>query len=140
MKQVNVGVGVIIMNGKKVLLGKRKKAHGEGTWQFPGGHIDFTETPEACARREVFEETGLTIAEIRRGPYTNDVFLETNKHYVTLFMLADYKGGHPKVMEPDKCDSWEWFSWDELPQPLFLPIQHLLQLSYSPYAVEEILA
>jgi 8-oxo-dGTP diphosphatase len=33
-----VGVGVCIVKDNKVLLGKRKNSHGDGTWAFPGGH------------------------------------------------------------------------------------------------------
>ena len=33
----------------------------------------------------------------------------------------------PKIMEPDKCEQWAWFSPDSLPSPLFVPIQNLLK-------------
>ena len=38
-----VGIGVIIRKDNKILLGKRKNAHGEGSWCFPGGHLEFNE-------------------------------------------------------------------------------------------------
>ena len=59
-----VGVGVIIIKDGKVLLGKRKNAHGEGSWSFPGGHLEFNEELFDCAKREVLEETGIKIKNL----------------------------------------------------------------------------
>lgn len=57
-----VGVAVFVISDSKIVLGKRKNAHGQGAWASPGGHLEFGETLEACAKRELLEETGL-IAE-----------------------------------------------------------------------------
>ena len=70
-----IGVAVIVVKSDRVLLGKRKGAHGAGTWAFPGGHLAFGESFEACAHREVMEETGLSICDLKMGPYTNDFFV-----------------------------------------------------------------
>jgi 8-oxo-dGTP diphosphatase len=130
---IGIGVGVIVRKGNNVLLGRRKGSHGEGSWSFPGGHLEIDESPEECARREVLEETGLAIANLRKGTFTRDIFPAEGKHYVTLFILADYESGDLTIMEPDKCDRWEWFSWDDLPQPLFVPIENLLKERYRPF-------
>jgi len=121
-----VGVAVIVVKDGRVLLGKRKNAHGAGTWALPGGHLEFNEAIEACARREVLEETGLHIQNIRNAAFTNDVFIEEQKHYVTLFVTAEYHHGDLDLREPQKCERWEWFRWDELPKPRFLPLENLL--------------
>ena len=126
-----VGVSVIVLNGDRVLLGLRIAGHGAGSWQFPGGHLEFGETIEDCARREAREETGLELRNLRPGLYTNDIFAAEGRHYITLFVLADYAGGTPEVSEPDKCARWEWFGWGELPQPLFLPIENLLRQGFA---------
>jgi len=128
-----VGVSVIICRDQKVLLGQRQGSHGAGSWQFPGGHLEYGEAIETCAIREVWEETGLEVAALERGPYTNDVFASEGKHYITLFLVARHAGGEPVAREPEKCDGWAWFGWDELPAPLFLPIQNLLALGWSPF-------
>ena len=127
-----VGVGVIIIKNDKVLLGKRKNAHGEGTWCFPGGHLEFNEEIEDCAIREVREEAGIEIKNIRIGTFTNDLFKKEGKHYVTLLVVSDYSFGKVKVMEPEKCEKWGWFEWDKLPKPLFIPIQNLQKMDYNP--------
>lgn len=127
-----VGVGVIVIKEGKVLLGKRKSAHGEGSWAFPGGHLEFNEKLEECAVREVKEETGISIKNIRQGTFTNDLFEKEGKHYITLFILSDFASGGVKVMEPERCERWDWFEWDKLPHPLFLPIQNLLKQKFNP--------
>ena len=133
-----VGVSAIICRDATVLLGQRQGSHGAGSWQFPGGHLEYGEAVETCAIREVWEETGLEIAELRRGPYTNDVFASEGKHYITLFLVARYAGGEPVAREPEKCAGWAWFRWDELPTPLFLPIQNLLELGWSPFGPDQV--
>jgi 8-oxo-dGTP diphosphatase len=125
MERPNVGVGVLIMNGDKILLGKRKSAHGEGYWAPPGGHFEFGEGWEVCAQREVLEETNLTITDVQFYAVTNDIFHETGKHYVTIFMRASHTGEPIQNLEPEKCERWEWFALDQLPDKLFLPFANL---------------
>ncbi|MFP4475241.1 MAG: nucleotide triphosphate diphosphatase NUDT15 [Desulfatibacillaceae bacterium] len=129
-----VGVAVIVRRNGRVLMGKRTNSHGEGRWAFPGGHLEWGEDLFDCARREVREETGLALSGARLGPYTNDVFRDEGKHYVTLFVVADALPGEPRLLEPDKCLAWDWFAWDALPEPLFLSTQNLLGLGYDPFS------
>ena len=136
-KWPRIGVGVIVQRGGHVLLGRRRStSHGDGGWQFPGGHLEWGESVADCARREVREETGLEVRITGQGPFTNDYFAGAepgaDKHYVTLFVLAESAAGEPQRLEPHKCDAWEWFTWDALPTPLFLPIVHLLEGGFTP--------
>lgn len=121
-----IGVGVLILKGTSILLGKRKNAHGHDTWAPPGGHLELGESWHECAQREVLEETGLQLASCRFFAVTNDIFDE-QKHYVTIFMQADYVGGQIENLEPDKCYGWQWFDIGQLPDNLFLPLRSLLQ-------------
>jgi len=131
-----VGIGVIIVKDNKVLLGKRKNAHGADSWSFPGGHLEFNETWEECAIRETYEETGIKIKNLKFATATNDIFPIEGKHYITIFMRCDYLSGLLENKEPEKCESWEWFNWDNLPEPLFQPIVNLLKQSYDPFLVQ----
>ena len=126
-RRPHIGVGAMVWNGDRLLLGKRISAHSENSWQFPGGHLEFGETVEACARREVEEEAGIKICNIIPSGFTNAVFIDADKHYVTLFVSSEYDSGELTVMEPDKCEQWRWFQWDSLPEPLFLPIRNFLK-------------
>ncbi len=124
-KKILVGVGVLIFNDEnKILLGKRKNSHGDGTWAPPGGHVEFGESPEECAARETLEEAGIRLKNLKRMSFVyNASGLMNNKHYITLFVAGKLSQGIPKVMEPHKCDTWEWFSPDTLPKPLFEPFE-----------------
>jgi 8-oxo-dGTP diphosphatase len=124
-EQPRVGVAAILIRDGRVLLGQRIGSHGAGSWALPGGHLEFGETPEDCARREVLEETGLVVATFERGPFVSDVFAAERRHYVTLFVMARDVEGEPAIVEPDKCLGWQWFDWSALPAPLFLPLATL---------------
>ncbi len=117
IKYPKCGIAVMILKGGKVLLGKRKGAHGAGDYTFPGGKLDWGESFTDCARRETAEETGMEIGNIRFLRLLNFRFYE--KHFVDVALLADWKSGEPKVMEPEKCEGWGWYDPDELPEPMF---------------------
>jgi 8-oxo-dGTP diphosphatase len=125
MERPKVGVGIILVQDGKTLLGKRKNSHGEGQWAQPGGHLEAGESLEACVRRELLEETGITPLSFRQGPWTNDI-MET-KHYVTLWVFVHHFEGTPQLMEPHKCEGWEWFGWNEFPEPRFLSTENLIR-------------
>lgn len=129
---VGVGVGVLVVRDGLVLLGKRLGAHGAGTWAGPGGKLEFGESVEECARRELFEETGLELGPVTAGPYSNDRFPETGQQHVTLFVIARETRGTPVNKEPDKCEGWQWFRWNELPAPLFAPVTTLIRSGFQP--------
>jgi len=121
-----VGVAVIIERDGQVLLVKRKNAHGAGTWAVPGGHLEFGETPEVCAIREIREEVGIAISEACFAALTNDYFADEDKHYITIWMRGTHITGEPCVTSHREVGEVSWFSWTALPAPLFLPMQNLL--------------
>lgn len=116
-----VGVGVMVMKGDKVLMGLRKGSHGAGQYAWPGGHLEYMESFTHCAQREVREETGVEIENVRFLRLLN-LKDYAPKHYVDIALIADWKSGEPQVLEPHKCAGWDWYDIDELPQPLFSTI------------------
>ncbi len=115
--QIKIGVGVMIFKGGKVLIGKRKGKNEVGEYAWPGGHLEFMESIIDCAKREVMEETGMEITNVKFLRLEN--FKKNSKHYIDIALTADWKFGDPKTMEPEKCEGWEWRDLDNLPQPLF---------------------
>jgi 8-oxo-dGTP diphosphatase len=116
--QPRVGLGVLVRKGDRILLGRRKGSHGTGQYASPGGHLEHLESFEDCCRREVMEETGLEIRDIRFLRVMN-VTEYAPKHYVDLAFVAEWVAGEPAVREPDKVEGWEWYPLDALPSPLF---------------------
>ena len=125
VKRPQVGLGVFVIKDGRFVTMLRQGAHGAGSWGLPGGHLELGETWERCAKREVLEETGLKIKNVRFMAVTNDIFSE-NKHYVTIFVTADWQSGKLTNCEPDKCLELLWSDAKHLPQNLFLPLRNLL--------------
>ena len=138
VKQAKVGVGVFVIKEGAFLMGKRLNAHGAGTWSLPGGHLEYGESFDQTARREVDEESGLKVKNIRFGAVTNDYFAHEEKHYVTVWMLCDWQSGEPTLKEPDKMIEFAWRDFSTLPKPLFLPWHNLLQSEFIDNIREQI--
>ena len=133
LQKPQVWLGVIVIRENKVLLGKRKNAHGEGSRWFPWWHLEFNETWEECAIRETREETGIEIDNIHLWWVTNDIFEDEWKHYITIFMTSTYRSWVVQIMEPNKCEKREWYTWDNLPENVFLPIKNLKKTNFTPF-------
>jgi len=119
-----VGVAVLVCQGDKVLLHQRKGPIAQGVWAPAGGHLEYGETIEECARRELLEEAGIEALDMRLGPWTNDVM--SHGHYVTFFAFITRFRGTPQTMEPDKAFDWQWWEWQNLPEPLFPTVRSLI--------------
>jgi len=132
-KKVGAGCGVLIVRDGKILLGRRhfdpakadSELHGEGTWTMPGGKLEFGESFEDCAKREVAEETGLQLNNLKVICINNDK--NKSAHFVTIGLFSDDFSGELKVMEPDEIVEWQWFSLDNLPSPLFPPSVKIIE-------------
>jgi len=117
-----VGVAVLIKRADNtILMTKRHGAHGQGTWSVPGGHLEYGETWEECGKREAMEEVGAEMTNVSLLAVTNDLFEKEGKHYVTIWLTADWIGNEPRIRESDKIHGLEWCSLDDLPEPLFEP-------------------
>src|SRR5581483_1729874 len=126
-EHISPTVSVLVSKDDRILLEKRQHSHGADTWGPPTGHLDFGETPEQTATRETFEETGVTLSNVKFHAVTNDIFENEHYHTVTIWMKADYQSGTPKVQAPDEESEVGWFAWDALPNPLYIPFANLLQ-------------
>ena len=122
-----IGVAVVIRDKEgRILLGKRKNVTNAGLWSLPGGHFEWWETFDHCARRETREEAGIEISTPIPLTFSNDRIEKENKHYVTLYFLADWVSGEVKNREPEKCEGWQWFDPCRLPDPTWDSVRDVL--------------
>lgn len=134
MKRPKVGIAAVIRDENRVLLGLRKGKHADGTWGFPGGHLEGGESFESCAIRETEEETGIMLPAVKLWTVENTIFHTEKRHYAVVFLTADMPAGQKvRVMEPDKCERWDWFPWTDLPAPLMQGIERLVVRGINPF-------
>jgi 8-oxo-dGTP diphosphatase len=132
--QPGVGIGVYVRKEGKLLLGKRLGSYGTGTWGAPGGKLEMWESPEECAVREVKEETGMEVQNLRFVGVVDDQDKEHGTHYITISYVADWKEGEP-APEPGGFEEWRWFSAEALPEPKFFPLRNFFASGYNPLAL-----
>lgn len=127
---IGVGVGAVISNDEgKLFLSKRgQKARNEkGTWEFPGGGLEFGDNFEETLIREMKEEFGIDIEVDSQLEAYNHLIPAENQHWVAIAFMCKIKSGTPKILEPEKCEAIGWFSTDEVKSlPLSLVSQDRL--------------
>ncbi len=132
MNIIKVGVSIILINqSNEVLVGKRKGSHGAGLLSVPGGHLEYGEQAVTACQRELLEEIGLEIElnRFEKLTYSED-FFENGKQYITLYFMVnnfDSTSFEVKNLEPEKCESWEWVSIDDLPNNMFCDTYNVIK-------------
>ena len=111
-----VGIGIVVIKGDHVLLCRRGKPPNVGSWTLPGGAQDVGETCEDAARRELLEETGLSVGPLHFCAHVDTVRRDDDGrvrfHYTILDFAARWEGGEP-VANTD-VSAVEWAPMDAL--------------------------
>jgi len=106
----------------RLLLHKRSnKCRDEvGNWDCGGGSMEFGESFEEAATREIKEEYGTTPKQLKLCGITNMVRDNNGAktHWVAAVFAVEVDPMDVKIMEPEKVDDWGWFYPDNLPSPL----------------------
>lgn len=120
--QIKIGCVVFVIRDNKVLMGKRKNTFGAGDYGLPGGHLSFGENLIDGARRELAEETGITDGELHFSAVVDDprIVDKEPQHYVHISFLLEGSVQEPRLMEPHKCEGWEWLPLDNLPKNILV--------------------
>lgn len=104
-----------IDNGCELLLLHRNKKPNDvhqGKWISVGGKLEKGETPEECAKREIFEETGLTVLDMDfSGIITFPEFTPGNDWYTYVFKVTKFEG---QVIEDSPEGTLEWVPYDQV--------------------------
>lgn len=112
-----VGAGVFIYKDGKLLLQRRRD---DGTWADHGGCLEIGESLEETARREVLEETGLTLGRLEMlgvysGPDRMHTYPNGDRAFIVgvYYICGDFTGSlHPQAEELTEL---KWFAPDQLP-------------------------
>ena len=118
---IGVGVGAILVDALgRVFLAKRgEKAKNErGTWEFPGGSVEFGETLSEALKREMLEEYGIEIEVGDLLDVVDHILPAEGQHWVSPTYICRILVGEPRIVEPEKCAEIGWFSPDSVPTPL----------------------
>jgi ADP-ribose pyrophosphatase YjhB (NUDIX family) len=106
-----VGIGIVVLKPPhEVLLIRRGRAPMQGVWALPGGGQELGETAEAAARRELLEETGLTVGELRLAGNVDSIERDAEGrvrfHYTILDFAALWAGGEPRAASDAAAVTW----------------------------------
>ena len=102
----------------KVLLIQRGNEPFKGCWAFPGGFMNMDETTEQCAVRELEEETGLKVTEIKQFGAYSKVDRDPRGRTVTVAYLAIID--KPEAVKGlDDAAKAQWFPISDLPKLAF---------------------
>ena len=99
-------VSVLVVDGDRVLLGKRGGSPGKGTWSLPSGYVDFEEDFLTTAIRETKEETGLDI-EVCSIINVVSSFVSPRYHFLGIYVAARVLGG--ELAAGDDLEEVAWF-------------------------------
>lgn len=108
----------IVREPERILLGMKKRGFGAGKWNGFGGKVAADEVIEDAAKREVIEECGLVVEEMRSAGKLNFTFEGgTDVLEVNIFDVTKFSG------EPTESDEMkpQWFALDAIPYSTMWP-------------------
>jgi 8-oxo-dGTP diphosphatase len=105
-----VGIGIVVLRRDEVLLVRRGKAPAKGAWSLPGGRQELGETAEACARRELLEETGVTVGPLTLIAHVDSIHRDSTGRIEFHYTILDF-GGHYEAGEAIAGDDVTELAW-----------------------------
>ena len=117
-------------NDIKVLLIERAKDPYAEHWAFPGGFLDMDESAEDCAKRELYEETGLKDVFIEQLYTFTQPDRDPRGRVITITYFALIKQTDYVITAGDDAKQAQWFSLNEIP-PLAFDHEYILQVAIN---------
>ena len=117
---LTVDVAIVTREAQpRVLLIQRKKDPFAGSWALPGGFVDENEKLPDAARRELVEETGVSVADLEQLYTAGDPGRDPRGWTVSVAYLARVEADAVKPVAADDASAVGWFTLDELPALAF---------------------
>jgi mutator protein MutT len=120
-----IGGSVIVHSKDRILLQLRKDNE---CWGYPGGCVELGESSEETAKRELFEETGLTANSLELfGVFSGKELFYTYPHgdmvaiNDIVYLCEDFSG--EMTIETDETNDLRWFDVDKLPDNISPPVK-----------------
>lgn len=107
-----------VEQGRQILLIKRKNEPFADCWALPGGFLDMDETLETAAARELKEETGMDVTDIKQLRAYSQVDRDPRGRVISVAFLAEV-AAHQKPIASDDAKAAEWFDLTSLPKLAF---------------------
>lgn len=125
-----IRVAAVLPKDDSLLMVRHRKGD-KSYWMLPGGGLDYGETFEQCAIREIAEETGLEIT-IERLLYLSEAICPRGtRHVVNAYMLGRIEGGEIRLPSEDVIDAVEFIPVSELSEiTVYPPIASQLQQAH----------
>jgi ADP-ribose pyrophosphatase YjhB (NUDIX family) len=118
--KIRIRVAVLLRKGNQVLLVRHYK-NDMKYWLLPGGGLEFGETIENCARRELMEETNLEI-EVGDFLFMNEsIPPDHHRHVVNLYYEGRILGGELKLGDDKALYEVGFVDIDQIPSLTFFP-------------------
>ena len=105
--------------GGRILLSRRAEAPFQGLWDIPGGFLESGEHPEDGVRREITEETGLTVVVVRLiGVYMDTYGPPPAEDTLNFYYVCRVTSGLDAMEARDDVSELAWFDPRDLPAPI----------------------
>lgn len=114
-------ISVIVITGdKKILLVRHRKGNRQ-YWVLPGGRLEYGETFQECAVRELKEETGLDI-EVEKVVFLSEAIApDRSRHIVNVYLTARVTGGTMQVGDEPVLAGVDYVALEELERSTLYP-------------------
>lgn len=105
-----------IKDNQLLLLQRYNTGFRDGYFSIPAGHVDGGEKIASAVKREIFEETGVTIMDDSNPAHVMHRIVSETEERIDYFFIVDTWYGEPRNTEPEKCSMLLWADIDSLPE------------------------
>lgn len=124
---IRIRAGVVLLKEDSILLVQHAK-EGEEYWLLPGGGVDFRETAEDAAKREVKEECGFDVSVVKLLFVSEAISPDGKRHILNLTFLGEITGGELGVTCYDK----------RIKDIMFMPLSEIDNIKLYPNFKDEL--